>query len=145
MRRMYGEGLERDAGGRAMSKREIFTRVRSQVLLVRRLSEQMREMAPDGLRSLWLDGMPRQAGSAVRGLDVQMEKREAMERMLRRESELLRSYEEAARSAMDGLKPEHYAFCAMYYIGAFSMEETAEAIDRSLRQCTRYKREIEMA
>ena len=74
-----------------------------------------------------------------------MEKKDAMERMLRRESELLREYECAARREMDGMKPEHYTFCAMYYIGGFTLEETAEAIDRSTRQCARYKREIEAA
>ena len=143
MRDVCGKEGARDAGGRAMRKREHFARVRAQVMLVRRLNEQMKALAPDGLRSLRLDGMPQARGGVPRGLDVQMEKREALERMLRRESRLLRQYEQAARKAMDGMSPEHYAFSAMYYIGGFSMEETAEAIDRSLRQCLRYRREIE--
>ena len=126
-----------------MSRKEILGRVRTQTLLVRALSERLKEISGDGLRSLRLDGAPR--GSGHRGLDVRMEKMDAMERMLRRESELLRSYEGEARREMNGMKPEHYAFCAMYYIGGFTLEETAEAMDRSARQCARYKREIEAA
>jgi len=144
MRGMCGMG-DGGAGGREMSRKDILHRVRSQVLLVRRLNSQMKEYAIDGLRSLRVDGMPRATGGVYRGLDVQVEKRDAMERMLRRESRRLHTYEKEARKQMDGMRPEHYAFCAMYYIGGFSMEETAEAIDRSLRQCARYKREIETA
>lgn len=141
MRRVY-EAM-RDAGGGAMSRREALCRARAQVMLVRRLNGQMKEMAPDGMRSLRLDAAPR--STSYRGLDVQVEKREAMERMLRKESEILRRYEAAARIQMENMKPEHYAFCAMYYLGGFSLEETAEAIDRSVRQCARYKREMEAA
>ncbi|MBR4039408.1 MAG: hypothetical protein IKJ11_04835 [Clostridia bacterium] len=128
-----------------MSRKEKLLRVRAQVMLVRRLNGQMREQTSDGIRSLRLDGGPRRTSGIYRGLDVRLEKKEAMERMLRRESEILRGYESEARIEMDGMKPEHYAFCAMYYIGGFTLEETAEAIDRSLRQCARYKREIEAA
>ncbi|MBQ4265140.1 MAG: hypothetical protein IJB85_06480 [Clostridia bacterium] len=128
-----------------MSRKDALHRVRSQVLLVRGINNQMKGYARDGLHSLRVDGMPRATGGVCRGLDVQIEKRDAMERMLRRESERLHAYEEEARRWMDGMRPEHYAFCAMYYIGGFTMEETAEAIDRSLRQCARYKREIEAA
>jgi len=131
--------------GRGMSRKSILERVRTQVLLVRRLNGRMREISPDGVRSLRLDGAPRATGGIYRGLDIRLEKKEALERMIRRESELLRVYESEARREMDGMKPEHYAFCAMYYIGGFSLEETAEAIDRSSRQCARYKREIEAA
>ena len=128
-----------------MSRGNILSRVRAQVMLVRTLNGQMKAYARDGLRSLSMDGMPRGAGGVRRGLDVQIEKRDAMERMLRRESEVLRQYEEEARALMDGMRPEHYAFCVMYYIGGLSLEETAEAIDRSIRQCARYKKEIEAA
>ena len=128
-----------------MSRKDKLLRVRAQVMLVRRLSGQMKEQATDGIRSLRLEGAPRRTSGVYRGLDVRLEKKEALERMLRRESEILRSYESEARLEMDGMKPEHYAFCAMYYIGGFTLEETAEAIDRSLRQCARYKREIEAA
>ncbi|MBE5798990.1 MAG: hypothetical protein E7321_03455 [Clostridiales bacterium] len=128
-----------------MSRKDILCRVRTQVMLVRRLNGQIREVSADGLRSLRLDGAPRKTSGIYRGLDVRMEKKEAMERMLRRESEILRQYEREARREMDGMKPEHYAFCAMYYIGGFSLEETAEALERSARQCARYKHEIEAA
>ena len=126
-----------------MSRKDILCRVRTQVMLVRSLSGRIRELSTDGLRSLRLDGAPR--GSGYRGLDAKIDKKEAIERMLRRESEILREYEKEARREMDGMKPEHYAFSAMYYIGGFSLEETAEAMDRSPRQCARYKREIEAA
>ena len=128
-----------------MERREALNRVRRQVMLVRRLTEQMRELSPDGVRSLRPDGMPRASGGPTRGLDMQMEKREAMERMLRRESEVLRRYEREARETMDGMRPELYSFCVMYYINGFSMGETALALDRCKRQCARYRREIESA
>lgn len=112
-------------------------------MLVRRLTEQMREMAKDGVHSPRLDAMPRGTGAPSRGLDMQMERREAMERMLRRESEVLQKYEREARKAMDGMRPELYAFCALYYLSGFTLEETARALDRCPRQCARYRREIE--
>lgn len=63
--------------------------------------------------------------------------------MIRRESEVLIACEKEAREAMDGLKPELYAFCVMYYINGFTLDETAQALERCERQCTRYRREIE--
>lgn len=143
MRGMHEGDMESMAGGKSMSRKDILCRVRTQVMLVRTLSGQIREIAGDGLRSLRLDGAPRSGG--YRGLDARMEKKDALERMLRRESELLRQYESEARREMDRMKPEHYAFSAMYYLAGFSLEETAEALDRSARQCARYKREIEAA
>ena len=41
-----------------MTRGEIMGRVRAQVLLVRRLNEQLREMAPDGVRSVRIGGAP---------------------------------------------------------------------------------------
>jgi len=145
MRGMYEESGENMAGGKQMNRKTIFGRVRTQAMLVRTLSGQVRELSGDGLRSLRLDGAPGGRSGIYRGLDARMEKKDALERMLRRESELLRAYEAEARREMDAMKPEHYAFCAMYYIAGFSLEETAEAMDRSARQCARYKREIEAA
>lgn len=127
-----------------MEKKEALNRVRTQVMLVRRLTEQVRELTRDGIRSPRLDSMPRGTGAPARGLDLQMEKREAMERMLRRESEVMQRYEREARKTMDGMRPELYAFCVMYYINGFSLEETAHALDRCKRQCARYRREIEL-
>lgn len=132
------------AGGEHVSRKDILMRVRTQVMLVRRLNGQVREFSQDGLRSLRLDNGPR-AGGVYRGLEARIEKKDALERMLRRESRILRAYEKEAREEMNGMKPEHYAFCAMYYLGGFSLEETAEAMERSARQCARYKREIEGA
>lgn len=142
MHDVRGMERERDAGGRKMTRRETMTRVRGQVLLLRRLNEQLKELSPDGVRSLRLGGTPGGRGGVPRGLDVQMERREALERMIRRESALLREYEAAARKEMDGMKPGEYAFCLMYYIGAYSIEETSRAIDRSVRQCERYRSAI---
>jgi len=134
---------EQDAGGRGMTRRETMARVRAQALLVRRLNEQMKELSRDGVRSLSIGGAPGGKGGTPRGLDLQMERREALERMIRRESALLREYEAAARREMDGMKPGEYAFCLMYYIGGYSIEETSLAIERSIRQCMRYKQETE--
>lgn len=118
-------------------------RVRAQVMLVRRLGEQMRAHTAGGLRSVRLDGMPRGQGGMPAGLDAQMVKREALESIVGKESAQLRRDERAARRAMEKLRPELYAFCALYYLGGLSLEDTAAAIDRSERQCTRYRREIE--
>ena len=142
MHDVYDVEREMDAGGRGMTRRETMERARAQVLLVRRLNEQMKELSPDGVRSLKLGGAPGGKGGVPRGLDVQMERREALERMIRRETALLREYEAAARREMDGMKPGEYAFCLMYYIGAYSIEETSRAIDRSVRQCERYRSAI---
>ena len=110
---------------------------------MRRLSEQLRRESLDGLHSLTLDGMPRARGGIARGLDTQLAKREALQRMAARESALMREYEKEARGAMDRMGPEDYAFCALYYLAALSISEVAEALDRSERQCLRYKRRIE--
>ena len=145
MRGMYGENGEGSGGEKRMSRKDIFGRVRMQLKLVRTLREQLRELLKDGVRSMQMDAMPRGMSGIGRGLEIRIEKREAKEEMLRKESELLQAYEKEARREMDSMKPEHYAFCAMYYMGGLSLEETAEAMDRSVRQCARYKREIEMA
>ena len=137
---MYDVSMDgRSAGGRTMTRREVMTRVRSQVLLVRRLNEQLRELSPDGVCSLRIGGMPGGKGGVPRGLDVQMERREALERMIRRERAVLMEYETAARREMDGMKPSEYAFCMMYYLDARTIKETSVAIDRSIRQCQRYR------
>ena len=132
-----------DAGGARMNRGEKMARVRAQAKLVARLAEQTKEMAADGLRSPRLDGQPRGTGYAPRGLDIRMEKREAMRRLMEREGSILREYEKEARREMDDMRPELYAFCALYYLAGLSLAETAEAVDRSERQCARYKREIE--
>lgn len=118
-------------------------RVRAQALLVRRLSEQIRSEAADGMKSPRLDGMPRGKGYAGDGIAARYEKREAMRNLMERESAVLREYEHAARAEMDRMAPEQYAFCALYYLAGMSLEEASEALDRCERQCRRYKREIE--
>ncbi len=128
-----------------MQEKEVtaLRRARAQAQLVRTLAERLRREAPGALPSLQLDGMPRGRGGAPCGLDARVARRDALERILTRESALLRECEREARAAMDRMRPEHYGFCALYYIEGLSIEETARAIDRSERQCLRYKREIE--
>jgi len=126
-----------------MSRKETMKQIRAQTLLVRRLGAQLKAMSADGIASPRLDGMPRARDGAAGGLDIQYEKREAMRRIVERESALLRKCEREARREMNGMRPDLYAFCALYYIAALSIEEAAEAMDRSKRQCERYKSEVE--
>ena len=134
-----------DCGGeeRVLAAGEALSRVRAQRLLVGRLGERIRRETADGVRSPWLDGAPCGHGGLTGGLETRLIKREALERLAARESELLREYERAARSFMDRMNPEDYAFCALYYLAGLSLGETAEALERSERQCMRYKRRIE--
>ena len=118
-------------------------RVRAQRMLVGRLGERIRRETEDGVCSPRLDGMPGAGKGLDGGLETRLIKREALERLAARESELLREYERAARSFMDRMNPEDYAFCALYYLAGLSLGETAEALERSERQCMRYKRRIE--
>lgn len=137
------KGLRKDRFAIDEQGRCALIHMRRQVMVVRRLSEQLRHEAPGALPSLRLDGMPRGSGGVPGGLDVRLAKRDAIERLLQHESAELRRMETEARRAMDGMGPELYAFCALYYIAGLSLEDTSEAMDRCLRQCQRYKREIE--
>lgn len=128
-----------------MTRRETMRRVRAQAQLVQRLCARMKEYAADGIRSPGLDGMPRARGCAPSGVMLRYEKREAMREVIEKESAVLREYEQAARREMDLMRPELYAFCAVYYLAGMRMEEVMEAIDRSERQCARYRKEIESA
>lgn len=126
-----------------MNRGEKMRRVRAQAQLVQRLNGRMKEYTVDGIRSPSMDAMPRRGGCTQSGIMLRYEKREAMREMIAKESERLREYEQAARAEMDRMRPELYAFCALYYLAALSLEETAEAIDRCKRQCERYRAEIE--
>ena len=117
-------------------------RVRAQRMLVGRLGERIRRETGDGVHSPRLDGAPGGHGVAS-GLEARLIKREALEGLAARESALLREYEREARTFMDAMCPEDYAFCALYYLAGLSLAETAEALERSERQCLRYKRRIE--
>lgn len=124
------------------SERESLIQVRAQAKLVARLRERTEEEKRIGLRAIRMDSPIRGGGNAI-GLDAGMIRREEMARVLSREEALLKRMERKARQAMEGMKPELYAFCALYYIAGLSLTEVSEAIDRSERQCTRYRREIE--
>ena len=85
----------------------------------------------------------------VRGLTRQMKcvqaesEKNYFDRKLKQQTKRLIELEAKARSMMDEMKPEIYAFCVMYYINGMSLAVTAETLDRSERQCARYKRSIE--
>lgn len=61
------------------------------------------------------------------------------EKRLRKEEERMGPLEEAAREAMGRMRPEMYAFCTLYYVHGMSLDEAAQTIDRSRRQCQRYR------
>jgi len=125
-------------------RREALLAVRAQAVLVLRLREKIREEKQSGLRAVRLDAQTTKSGVQA-GLDAGMIRREEMARILKREEALLRRLEKKARAAMEGMTPEKYAFCALYYIGAMGIGEAARAVERSERQCLRYKSEIEGA
>lgn len=85
----------------------------------------------------------------IRGLEKQMSKsmtekeKKYFDSKLRIETQNLILVEKKAREYMDNMKPAMYAFCVMYYINALSLDAVAEAIERSTRQCIRYKDRIE--
>ena len=133
-------GREREEGKSAAG--DALRRVRAQRLLVGRLGEKIRREMGDGVRSPRLDGAVGGQGLAS-GLEMRLIRREALEALAARECELLREYERTARTFMDAMNPEDYAFCALYYLAGLSLAETAEALERSERQCMRYKRRIE--
>ena len=126
------------------SERENLVQVRAQAKLVARLREKTEEEKRIGLRAMRMDTIAR-SGTNTAGLDAGMIRREEMARILAREEALLRRMEKKARQAMEGMKPELYAFCALYYIAGMSLADVSAAIDRSERQCIRYRREIEQA
>ena len=98
--------------GRALS------RVRRQVLLVRALKDRLRGTDGAGADTAYIADK------------------------LRKETRALIACEAQARAHLDGLEPQLYAFAMMYFIAGESLEKTAEAIDRSARQCGRYKRTL---
>lgn len=98
--------------GRALS------RVRRQVLLVRTLKDTLHRAEDSGADTAYIADK------------------------LRKETRLMIGYEQQARAHLDGLTPQLYAFAVMYFIAGESLEKTAEAIDRSARQCGRYKRAL---
>lgn len=77
--------MKQGEGTAEMSRKETMQRVRRQVLLIRKLSGQMRELSRDGLRSMHMDGMLRASGPAQK-LDAKMLRQKALVGMLQRES-----------------------------------------------------------
>ena len=124
--------------------RETMMQVRAQSILTARLREKVGGQTISGLRALRLSDMPH-AGREAAGIDVQMIKQEELIRQLQNEEARLKRMERKARAKMAGMRLELYTFCAAYYLNGMSILETAEQIDRSERQCMRYKQEIEGA
>lgn len=124
-----------------MGRKEKLLRVRAQAKLVRQLGEKIRDM-DETVHAVKLTGMPRGGGLPC-GLDVGAAKKDAMERLLKEECARLRRYEREARKEMEGMSPELYAFSAMYYLCALTLEETMAVLERSMRQCLRYKQAVQ--
>lgn len=102
-----------------MSERvRVLSRVRRQVLLVRALNDALHRAEDSGADTAYIADK------------------------LRKETRDLIACEAKARAHLDGLTPQLYAFAVMYFIAGESLEKTAEAIDRSARQCGRYKRTL---
>lgn len=123
-------------------ERDLLNQVRAQAILVAKLRERLAQESPTALRSIRMDGMPR-SGAQPSGLDAALIRREEMARILRMEQSRLSYLERKARPALAHMKPELYAFCALYYLRGVSLADTALAIDRSERQCLRYKQDID--
>lgn len=123
-------------------ERELLNQVRAQAILVAKLRERFAQESHSGLRAIRMDGMPR-SGAPAAGLDSALIRREEMARILRMEQAHLSRLERKARPTLAHMKPELYAFCTLYYLRGVSLADTALAIDRSERQCMRYKQDIE--
>ncbi|MBQ2990615.1 MAG: hypothetical protein IJD60_04920 [Clostridia bacterium] len=100
-----------------MRRANVFEKVRSQALAVRSARKQMNAALSD--------------------------EKEFYKKRLEKEEALLKACEVATRKSMETLKPELYAFAAMYYLGGMSLTDSADAICKSQRQCMRYKKQIE--
>ena len=55
----------------------------------------------------------------------------------------MRRYDDEARKSLDQMRPDLYTFCVLYYLGGLDIDEVAQALERSERQCMRYRKEIE--
>ena len=100
-----------------MRRANVFEKMRSQALAVRSARKQMNAALSD--------------------------EKEFYQMRLEKEEALLKVCEVATRKSMETLRPELYAFAAMYYLGGMPLMESADAIDKSVRQCMRYKKQIE--
>ena len=71
------------------------------------------------------------------------ELRESMMAMYNREQRIYDTKLKEVQPFLDKMKPEFVSFCTMYYIHGFSIPECADMLDRSERQCARYKAKVE--
>lgn len=122
--------------------RDVLKRTRMQAMLVRQMRERIGGESRSGMRAIRMDAMAGGSRSTA-GLDARMIRLEEMTRVLRREEARLRRLEKTARELILTLRPELYAFCTLYYVAGMSLVDVGEAIDRSERQCMRYRSEIQ--
>ena len=115
--------------------------IRAQIALVGQLRAQAGDAALTDLRSPSMD-MPRSGGFSG-GLERRLIQQEHLQRMLEREEAALRQLEQHVRAAMAKMRPELYAFCTFYYLSGMSLPQTQAVLDRSERQCRRYRQELE--
>lgn len=124
-------------------EKKALLRVRAQVRIVRELGERLKALDPEAAHGAPMDGMPRARGGLPGGLDTLIARRDSLKRIIERESELMRRYDDEARKSLDQMRPDLYTFCVLYYLGGLDIDEVAQALERSERQCMRYRKEIE--
>ena len=132
---------QRDEAAREATK-DALLQMRTQVRLVERLKEKCAEEDGCSVHGMRLSATPR-GGGIYTGLDARMIMREEAYRILQQEEARMVRLERKARKLMEGMAPGLYAFCVVYYIGGLGLADAAQVLDRSDRQCRRYKMEIE--
>ena len=124
------------------SERELLRLTRTQAQLVSALRARCGEELALGLRAISPDTAARRGGVPP-GLEADVIRREELSRMLAREEAYLCRLEKKARKVIAALPLSMHSFCVLYYIGAASLDQIAVLLDRSARQCLRYKQQIE--
>lgn len=71
------------------------------------------------------------------------DEQEWLKKKIAQEEKRMAALEKAARSVLEDVNPEMYAFGVSYYIDGMSLLEAGKIIDRSERQCIRYKQAFE--
>lgn len=74
--------------------------------------------------------------------DEDVKKQPSFARMLARERLALQEHEKEARAYMKDLRPIEYSFVLTYYLSGMTLRETSETIDRSNRQCERFRKKF---
>lgn len=69
--------------------------------------------------------------------------RESLINMYNRESRVRDNKLAELQPYIDSLPGEYAIFCRVYYVHGFTIAECADILNKSIRQCSRYKRLIE--